>query len=107
MKFFCNTKDTTPLLCQSNIVYAFVCWGCSAYSVDKTERTFYERTCKHVWTGKGSVINDNLDKCESPKHLFSLSNLTPLLFSDNDSNNDIDSTSLKTDLVWNNTLNWS
>ena len=45
------------------------------------------------------MINDNLDKSESPKHLFSLSNLTPLLFSDNDSNNDIDSTSLKTDLV--------
>ena len=38
------------------------------------------------------MINNNLDKCES------LSNLTPLLFSDNDSNNDIDST-LKTDLV--------
>ena len=80
-------KYSPPPLWKDNNFYEFACCGCSAYSVDKNERTFYERTCEHAWIGKGSVINDNLD------------NLTPLLFSDNDSNNDIDSTSLKTDLV--------
>ena len=45
-----------------------------------------------------------LGECDGAKHLFSLIISTPLLFSHNNNNSDIDDRSLKTDLVRNNTL---
>ena len=30
MEFFCNTKDRTPIINQSFIVYEFMCPGCGA-----------------------------------------------------------------------------
>ena len=36
---FCNNKDKTSFLCQSNMVYKFVCPGCNSSYVGKTERT--------------------------------------------------------------------
>ena len=48
MEFFCNAKDGTPQLCQSNIVYKFLCLGYLAKYVGKTERTFRERTREHA-----------------------------------------------------------
>lgn len=38
---FCNTRIVPPLLCQSNIVYEFVCPGSLANYIGKTERTYY------------------------------------------------------------------
>lgn len=52
---------------------------------------------KIVWT-------IHLGWCDLKKHLFHLSHLTPSLFSDNNSKSDIDTKSLKTDLVRNNTF---
>ena len=63
------------------LFYDFVCTGCSANFVGKSENTFNERTRKHAWTDKDSVINNHLHECEVTKHLF---RLTPSLFSDND-----------------------
>ena len=47
VKFFCNTEDSTPLLCQSNTACEFVCPGCSTNYIVKTVRTFYERSVQH------------------------------------------------------------
>ena len=46
----------------------------------------------------------HLGEFDLKKHLFHLSHLTPSLFSDNNSKSDIDTKSLKTDLVRNNTF---
>ena len=43
MEFFCNTKDKTPIINQSFVVYKFTCPGCGANYVGKTEKTLYER----------------------------------------------------------------
>ena len=43
MEFFCNTKDKTPMINQSFVVYKFTCPGCGANYVGKTEKTLYER----------------------------------------------------------------
>ena len=43
-----NTKDKTPILNQSFAVYEFVCPGCSANYVGKTERTLFEGNIGHA-----------------------------------------------------------
>ena len=53
--FFCSTKDKTSTLNQSFAVYEFVCPGCSANYVGKTERTLFERNVEHACSGKDSV----------------------------------------------------
>ena len=45
---FCNNKDKTSFLCQSNVVYIFVCPGFNSSYVGKTERTLSERTTGHA-----------------------------------------------------------
>ena len=40
-----NTKDKTPSLSQSSVVYTFTCPGCSCNYIGKTEWTLSERTC--------------------------------------------------------------
>ena len=45
---FCNTKDRTPIINQTFVVYKFTCPGCSANYVGKTERTLYERCVEHA-----------------------------------------------------------
>ena len=47
MEFFCNTKDKTPMLNQSFVVYEFKCPGCDANYIGKTERTLFERSEEH------------------------------------------------------------
>ena len=59
--FFCNAKGRTPLLCYFNDIYEFVFHGCSGNYDDKTESTFHERACEHVWTDKDSILNNHLD----------------------------------------------
>ena len=44
MSFFTNSKDKTPSLSQSFVVYKFTCPSCSCNYIGKTERTLHERT---------------------------------------------------------------
>ena len=60
--FFCSTKDKTSTLNQSFVVYEFVCPGCSANYVGKTERTFFERNVEHASSDKDSVVNIHLNE---------------------------------------------
>ena len=41
MEIFCNTRDRTPFINQSFVVYEFTCPGCGANYVGKTERMLY------------------------------------------------------------------
>ena len=43
IEFFCNTKDRTPIINQSFVVYELTCPGCGANYAGKTEITLYER----------------------------------------------------------------
>ena len=43
IEFFCNTKDRTPIINQSFVVYEFMCPGCGTNYVGKTKRMLYER----------------------------------------------------------------
>ena len=63
MKFFCNTKDRTPIINQSLVVYQFMCSGCGANYVGKTKRTLYERCVEHEWSDQYSTVKDHLDQC--------------------------------------------
>ena len=80
--FFCSTKDKTPTLNQSFVVYEFVCPGCSANYVGKTERTLFKRNVEHAWNDKDSVVNIHLNECNGVQHMFNIAKLTPSLFSD-------------------------
>ena len=80
--FFCSTKDKTPTLNQSFVVYEFVCPGCSANYIGKTERTLYERNVEHAWNDEDSVIKIHLNECNGVQHIFNIAKLTLSLFSD-------------------------
>ena len=43
MSFYTSTKDKTPLLGQSSLIYKFTCPGCSSSYVAKTDRTFLNK----------------------------------------------------------------
>ena len=77
MEFFCNTKDRTSLLCQSNIAHDFFRPRCSDNFVGKTARTFHWRTRQHAWTYKDSAVNNHLDECDDTKHIFGFCHLIP------------------------------
>ena len=85
MEFFCNTKDRTPIINQSFVVYEFTCPGCGANYVGKTERTLYERRVKHAWSDQNSLVKNHLDQCVEVQYLLNIISLGPALFS-NDSN---------------------
>ena len=55
--FFCSTKDKTLTLNQSFVVNEFVCPGCSANYVGKTEKTSFKRNVEHAWNDKDSVVH--------------------------------------------------
>ena len=80
LNFFCNTKVKMPTLNQSFVVYEFVCPGCSANYVEKTERTLFERNVEHAWNDKDSVVNIHLNECNGVQHVFNITKLTPSLF---------------------------
>ena len=80
LNFFCNTKVKMPTLNQSFVVYEFVCPGCSANYVGKTERTLFERNVEHAWNDKDSVVNIHLNECNGVQHVFNITKLTPSLF---------------------------
>ena len=73
ISFYTNTKDKTPLLSKSNLVYQFTCPCCNSSYIGKTERTLYERTMEHA-RDKDSAICYHLNNCEKYQHLLSLFN---------------------------------
>ena len=79
MSFYTNTKDKTPLLSQSSLVYKFTCPGCSSSYVGKTDRTLFERTEEHAYPSKKkndqSAIFEHLSTCTHYDHIWDLFNL--------------------------------
>ena len=79
MSFYTNTKDETPLLSQSSLVYKFTCPGCSSSYVGKTDRTLFERTEEHAYPSKKkndqSAIFEHLSTCTHYDHIWDLFNL--------------------------------
>ena len=71
VSYLCNTKDHSPLLTSSNVVYEFKCPGCSSNYIGKCDRTLFERTREHA-TVKGSAVYRHLIKCEGIAFLDSL-----------------------------------
>lgn len=71
---FTNTKDRIPTLSQSFVVYEFVCPGCGAKYIGKTERTLHERTVEHAWSDKCSAVKTHIDHCEGVIFIKSLMN---------------------------------
>ena len=63
-------------------MYEFLCPGCSANYVGKTERTLFERNVEHVWNDKDSVVNIHLNECNGVQHMFNIAKITPSLFCD-------------------------
>ena len=63
VSFFTNMKDRTPFLMKSAVVYKFVCPGCSAEYIGKTDRNLYERCLDHATYSKNSAIQENLREC--------------------------------------------
>ena len=49
LSYFTNTKDKTPFLTQSSVVYKFVCPGCKSCYVGKADRTLHDRTKEHAY----------------------------------------------------------
>ena len=78
-EFFCNTKDRTPIINQSFVVYEFTCSGCSANYVRKTERT-YERCVEHAWSDQNSIVKNHLNRCVEVQYLLNITSLAPALF---------------------------
>ena len=104
---FCNNKDKTSFLCQSNVVYKFVCPGYNSSYIGKTERTLSERITEHAWSSNDSAIKFHRDSCDAFNdndilciHNMSLSLFSDTWFSDAVSDNQ---RALRIELVQNNT----
>ena len=67
MSFFTNTKDKTPSVNLSSVVYKFSCPGCSCSYIGKTQRTLHERTVEDEYPNKKSnkqnAIYEHLSTC--------------------------------------------
>ncbi|XP_066931458.1 uncharacterized protein [Clytia hemisphaerica] len=69
--FYTNMKDPTPLKFKSNIVYRFICPGCRASYVGKTERNLFTRCSEHA-TKKESAVLEHLKECSEVKFITTL-----------------------------------
>ena len=61
LSYFTNTKDKTPLLSQSSVIYKFVCPGCKSCYVGKTDHTLHEKTKEHAYAKSNK--NEHLPLC--------------------------------------------
>ena len=66
--FFTSTKDRTPLLSNSCVVYKMTCPSCAETYVGKTECTLHKRTTEHACESKDSAINQHLNNCADYHH---------------------------------------
>ena len=74
--YFTNTKDKTPFLSQSSVVYKFVCPRCKSCYVGKTDRTLHERTKEHAYAkgnkNEQSAVYEHLPSCFHYSHIADL-----------------------------------
>ena len=79
--FFTSTKDKTPLLSQSNVVYEFICPGCNSSCIGKTNKTLLVRTQEHALTDKEIAIYKHLRYCDQGSYnlpdIFTNENISP------------------------------
>ena len=80
IEFFCNTKDRTPIINQSFVVYEFTYPGFVRTYAGKTERTLYERNVEHSWRDQNSFVKNHLDHCVEVQYLLNITSLGPALF---------------------------
>ena len=71
---FTSQKDPTPKPYKSSIVYKFVCPGCNASYIGKTDRCLYTRVNEHAKSDKSEIYN-HVHDCEHFEHVLSLLNL--------------------------------
>ena len=99
MSFFTNTKDKTPSLSQSSVVYQFTCPGCSFNCIGKTEQTLHERTEEHAYSNKKnneqSKIYEHLSTCPHYRHIVNLFNVN---------NHDVNCNKFDTNQIRSNTI---
>ena len=76
LSYFTNTKDKTPFLSQSSVIYKFVCPGCKSCYVGKTDRTLHERTKEHAYAkgnkNEQSAIYEHLSLRTHYSHIADL-----------------------------------
>ena len=77
MSFFTNTKDKTPFLSQSTLVYKFSCPGCNESYIEKTDRTILDRVKEHGSCSKAdkSAIFDHITNCSNYQHILGIFNI--------------------------------
>ena len=76
LSYFTNTKDKTPFLSQSSVIYKFVSPGCKSSYVGKTDCTLHEMTKEHAYA-KGNknehwAIYEYLSLCTNYSHIADL-----------------------------------
>ena len=71
---FTSQKDPTPKPYKSSVVYKFVCPGCNASYIGKTDRCLYTRINEHAKSDKSEIYN-HVHAREHFQHVLSLLNL--------------------------------
>ena len=70
LSFYTSTKDRTPKLSNSGVVYEFQCPGCTAAKyVGETQATLFRRTLQHAHQQKDSAIQKHLSSCQGYEHM--------------------------------------
>ena len=77
LRDFASSKDKTPLLSKSNVVYEVCCPACGENYIGKTERTLKERSIEHAWYDVESPMRNHLKSCSHFNHMYGI--LTMLL----------------------------
>ena len=103
LEFFCNTKDRTPKLNESFVVYEFICPRYNANCISKTERILHKRCVEHAWNDKDSVVFNHLNECIDAQHMFEIGKLTQSLLTNNIIDDEFDLRSSHVNLVQMNT----
>ena len=90
LSYFTNTKDKSPFLSQSSVIYKFVCPGCKSCYVGKTDCTLHERTKEHAYAkgnkNEQSEIDEHLSLCTHYSHIADLFKIDTNSFNSNQFN---------------------
>ena len=69
LSFYTSTKDRTPKLSNSGVVYEFQCPGCAVKYVGETQATLFRRTLQHAHHQKDSAIQKHLASCHGYEYM--------------------------------------
>ena len=72
LRDFASSKDKTPLLSKSNVVYEVCCPACRENYIGKTERTVRERSIEHAWSDAESPMRNHLRSCSHFNHMYGI-----------------------------------